>query len=260
VGVRSGDCLGWAGSMLRGDDAQMGGEAVKRPEWDRLAAVAGMLSVVMLVVGQYVAPAPVYPEEQVGGVTATFYVTYEGRLLAEAVLLGVAGVLFLVFLGGLRAFLARAEGRQPRLAPVVMAAGAVTTGLVLLQAAILAALTALRGNELGVHAQGSVWAARALFYLEGAVGDLALFPFAVFLAAAATVLLRTGALPRWVGWVGAAFGLLVGVLAVGSVAGLDIGPADQVVFLLVAAWVAVLAFGLGWPLTSAAGRVDGALD
>jgi hypothetical protein len=233
---------------------------VERPGWDRLAAVAGILSVVALVVGQYVAPAPVYPEEQVGGLTATFYVNYEGRLLAEAILLGAAGGLFLFFLGGLRAFLARAEGQRPRLAPVVSAAGTVTTALVLLQAAILTALTALRGNELGVHAQGSAWAARALFYLQGAVRDLALFPFAVFLAAAAAVVLRTGALPRWLGWVGGAFGLLIGVLAIGSVAGLDIGPADQAVFLLVAAWVVVLAFCLGWPLPSVAGRVGGALD
>jgi hypothetical protein len=229
---------------------------VERPGLDRLAAIAGMLSVVALVIGQYVAPAPVYPEEQVGGVTATFYVNYEGRLLTEAILLGVASVLFLVFLGGLRAFLARAEGQRPRLAPAVLAAGTVTTGLVLLQAAILTALTALRGNELGVRAQGSAWASRALYYLHGAVGELALFPLALFLGATAAVLLRTGALPRWLGWVGAAFGLLIGVLAVGTVAGLDVGPADQVVFLLVAAWVAVLAFSLGWRLPSAAGRVD----
>jgi hypothetical protein len=111
-----------------------------------------------------------------------------------------------------------------------------------------------------VRAQGGAWASRALFYLHGAVGELALFPFAVFLAAAAAVVLRTGALPRWLGWGGAAFGLLVGVLAVGSVAGLDIGSADQVVFLLVAAWLAVLAFGVGWPLTAAAGRADGVVD
>ena len=87
-----------------------------------------------------------------------------------------------------------------------------------------------------------------------------MFPFAVFLTAAAAVLLRRGALPRWLGWVGAAFGLLVGVLAVGLIAGLDIGPADQVIFLLVAAWVAVLAFCVGWPLPAAAGRADRALD
>jgi hypothetical protein len=229
---------------------------VERPGLDRLAAVAGILSVVVLVIGQYVAPAPVYPEEQVGGVTATFYVNYESRLLAKAILLGVAGMLFLFFLGGLRAFLAHAEGQRPRLAPVVLAAGTVTTGLVLLQAAILTALTALRSNELGVRAQGSAWVSRALYYLHGAVGELALFPFAVFLGVTAAVLLRTGVLPRWLGWVGAAVGLLIGVLAVGTVAGLDIGPADQVVLLLVAAWVAVLAFCLGWPLPSAAGRVD----
>jgi hypothetical protein len=232
---------------------------VEAPGRDRVAAVAGMLFVVVLVVAQYVAPAPVYPVEQVGGLVASFHVNYEGRLLAEAILIGVASALFLVFLGALRAFLVRAKGPQPRLAPVVVAAGAVTAGLVLLQAAILTALITLEGNELGVRAEGGSWASRALFYLQGAVGDLALFPFAVFLAAAAAVLLRTGVLPRWLGWVGAAFGLLVGVLAVGSVAGLDIGPADQVVFLLVA-WVAVLAFSLGWPLPFAAGRADAALD
>ena len=167
----------------------------------------GVLFVVVLLVGLYVAPDLVYPEEQVGGVSGSFYVNYESRLLAQAVLFGVASVLFLFFLGGLWAFLARAEGQEPRLAPVVLAAGAVFTGLGLLQAATLTALVALRGNELGVRAQGSGWAARALFYLEGAIGDMALFPFAVFLAAAAMVVVRTRVLPGWLGWIGAVLGL-----------------------------------------------------
>jgi hypothetical protein len=227
---------------------------------DRIAAVAGVLFVVAFVVGQYVVPDLVYPEEQVGGVQLTFYVNFEDRLLAQAILFGVASVLWLVFVGGLRAFLARAEGPDPRLAPVVVAAGAVAAGLVLLRAAIVVALTALRGNEVGVHAQGSAWAARALFYLEGAVGDMVLFPFAVFLAAAAVVLLRTRMLPGWLGWVGAALAVLVGVLGVGLPAGLDIAPLDQVISLLALAWVAGLAFCLGWPLPSAAGRAGQALD
>jgi hypothetical protein len=222
--------------------------------------VAGVLFVVAFVVGQYVAPDLVYPEEQVGGVQLTFYVNFEDRLLAQAILFGLASVLWLVFLGGLRAFLARAEGPDPRLAPVVVAAGAVAAGLVLLRAAIVVALTALRGNEVGVHAQGSAWAARALFYLEGAVGDMVLFPFVVFLAAAAVVLLRTRMLPGWLGWVGAALAVLVGVLGVGLPAGLDIEPLDQAISLLALAWVAGLAFCLGWPLPSAAGRAGEALD
>jgi hypothetical protein len=233
---------------------------VERPGRDRVAAVTGVLFVVVLLAGLYVAPDLVYPEEQVGGVSGTFYVNYESRLLAQAVLFGVASVLFLFFLGGLRAFLARAEGREPRLAPVVLAAGAVFTALGLLQAAVLTALVALRGNELGVRAEGSGWAARALFYLEGAIGDLALFPFAAFLAAAAVVLVRTRVLPRWLGWVGAAVGLLVGLLAAGSIVGLDIEPAGQAIFGLGLVWVAALAFCLDWLLPSAAGRADEALD
>jgi len=198
-----------------------------------VAAVSGVL----FVVGQYVAPELVYPEEQVGGVQFTFYVNYEDRLLTQAILFGVASVLFLVFLGGLRAFVARVEGQDSRLAPVVMAGGAVAVGLVLVQAALLVALTALRGNEVGVRAQGSVWAARALFYLEGALGDIVLFPFAAFLAAAAVVLLRTRVLPRWLGWAGVALGLLVGVLGAGLPAGLDIAPLDKAISLLALAWL-----------------------
>jgi hypothetical protein len=87
-----------------------------------------------------------------------------------------------------------------------------------------------------------------------------LFPFAMFLAAAAVVLLRTGVLPRWLGWVGAGLAVLGGVLAVGLPAGLDIEPLDQAIALLALAWVAGLAFSLGWPLASAAGRPGQALD
>ena len=111
------------------------------------------------------------PEEQVGGVQRSFYALYEGRLLAEAILSGVAAALFLVFLGG----------------------------LVLLQTAVLAALVSLRGSELDVQAQGSAWAARALFHLQEAVGQVALFPFAVFLAAAA-VSAFVAVLAAGVGW------------------------------------------------------------
>jgi hypothetical protein len=227
---------------------------------DRVAAVAGVLFVVAFVVGQYIAPDLVYPEEQVGGVQLTFYVNYENRLLTQAILYGVASALLLVFVGGLRAFLARAEGQDARWAPVVVAAGAVAAGLLLLRAAIVVALTALRGNEVGVHAQGSAWAARSLFYLEGALLDMMLFPLAVFLAAAAVVLLRTRVLPHWLGWVGAALAGLAGILAVGLPAGLDIEPLDQAIALLALAWVAGLAFCLGWPLASAAGRAGPALD
>ncbi|MFL6226108.1 MAG: hypothetical protein ACJ75K_25630, partial [Actinomycetes bacterium] len=104
------------------------------------------------------------------------------------------------------------------------------------------------------------WAARPLFYLEGAVGDMVLIPLAVLMAAAAVVLLRTRVLPGWLGWVGAGLAVLVGALAVGLPAGLDIAPLDQAIALLALAWVAGLAVSLGWPLASAAGRAGQAVD
>jgi hypothetical protein len=61
--------------------ARPGGRAVEHLGRDRVAAVAGVLFVVALVIGQYLAPDLVYPEEQVGGVQLTFYVNYENALL-----------------------------------------------------------------------------------------------------------------------------------------------------------------------------------
>lgn len=64
------------------------------PGRDRVGALAGLASVAAFVAGQYVAPALVWPEEQVGGVQLSFYADDRGRLLAQAVLLGVAAALF----------------------------------------------------------------------------------------------------------------------------------------------------------------------
>jgi hypothetical protein len=44
---------------------------VERPGRYTLAAVSGVLFVVVLLIGLYVAPDLVYPEEQVGGVSGS---------------------------------------------------------------------------------------------------------------------------------------------------------------------------------------------
>ena len=89
---------------------------------------------------------------------------------------------------------------------------------------------------------------------------MTLFPFAAFLAADAMVLVRTRLLPGWLGWIGAALGLLVGLLAAGSIIGLDIEPADQAILVLALVWVAALAICLDWLLPSASRRTGEALD
>jgi hypothetical protein len=95
------------------------------PGRDRVGALAGLASVAAFVAGQYVAPALVWPEEQVGGVQLSFYADDRGRLLAQAILLGVAAALFLRFLAGLRpAAVAAGLDLDPAGPPVFLASSA----------------------------------------------------------------------------------------------------------------------------------------
>ena len=71
---------------------------------------------------------------------------------------------------------------------------------------------------------------------------------------------RTRVLPGWLGWIGAALGLIVGLLAAGSIVGLDVAPADQAILVLALVWVAALAICLDWLLPSAFRRAGEALD
>ena len=119
------------------------------PGRDRVGALAGLASVAAFVAGQYVAPALVWPEEQVGGVQLSFYADDRGRLLAQAVLLGVAAALFLRFLAGLR--------------PAATAAGAVAAGLVALLAVGATAGLDLDPAGPPVFLASSVWVAVLAF-------------------------------------------------------------------------------------------------
>jgi hypothetical protein len=74
------------------------------------------------------------------------------------------------------------------------------------------------------------------------------------------VVVRTRVLPGWLGWIGAVLGLIVGLLAAGSIVGLDIAPADQAILVLALVWVAALAICLDWLLPSAPRRAGEALD
>jgi hypothetical protein len=55
-------------------------------------------------------------------------------------------------------------------------------------------------------------------------------------------------------------GLVVGLLAAGSIVGLDIEPADQAILVLALVWVAALAICLDWLLPSAPRRAGEAPD
>lgn len=125
-------------------------------------------------------------------------VDHRNTILVEQYLGGLAAFPFIWFLGSLGSFL-RTHG-EPRLAAVAFGGGIVTAGLALAFAAIQATLA------FDVAKQGDPAVVRALFDLN----SLLPFPFvlAVLVGATSIAALRSKALPRWYGLVGALVALV----------------------------------------------------
>ena len=161
----------------------------------RLGAASGMLFVALLLGGESLPLADVVPWELFG-------------LIA-----------FVPFLGYLFAVLRRAEGGDGWLSATAFGAGLIALAVKL---ASFAPFIAARGA--GTQIEG------ALVAMNDASFMLTLAPLGVMVAAASVLIIRTGALPVWLGWAGAFTG---GALLVNS-AFLDaeFGPA----FLLFLLW------------------------
>jgi len=161
----------------------------------RLGAASGMLFVALLMGGESVPLGDVVPWE----------------------LFGL--IVFVPFLGYLFAVLRRAEGGDGWLSATTFGAGLVALAVKL---ASFAPFIAARGA--GTQIEG------ALIAMNDASFMLTLAPLGVMVAAASALIIRTGALPVWLGWAGAFTG---GALLVNS-AFLDaeFGPA----FLLFMLW------------------------
>ena len=136
----------------------------------RLGAASGMLFVALLMGGESVPLGDVVPWELFG-------------LIA-----------FVPFLGYLFAVLRRAEGGDGWLSATTFGAGLVALAVKL---ASFAPFIAARGAEAGTQIEG------ALIAMNNASFMLTLAPLGVMVAAASVLIIRTGALPVWLGWAGA---------------------------------------------------------
>jgi len=179
----------------------------------RLAAATGVFFFALVMLA---------PEPNLGIETPSaeavkqFYLSNQQSFRASFLLTGLAYAFFLSFLATLRTELRKAEGGDGRLSGLAVGAGLLVAGFHVLGVTLWAApaldLTADRDS-----AQVGAW---ALFgnASQDALVEVATFWRGVLLAAVAVVVLRYGALPRWLGWIAAA--LAIGSL-IGSVAFLE---------------------------------------
>lgn len=136
-----------------------------------------------------------------GGVFAIVLFIASGNgseaFLAPRAIAGLAAlVLFVPFLAYLTSVLRGAEGAGGWLATTALAAG--LAGITLKISSVVPALALHRA-----HVADGTQLHKVFDGFDGGMTVIALYPFAVFCAATAAVALRTGVLPRWLGWAAA---------------------------------------------------------
>jgi hypothetical protein len=152
------------------------------------------------------------PDASAPDATVVAYFADDGNRNAEIVsflLIGLAVVAFLSFLGSLRGALARAEGEPARLTTTVAASGGVFVALAA-AAHVAGTAVAFAADDIDAY-RVDPNTARLFMALSFWFFVMSLFAAAAMALAASVLALRTGALPRWLayaGLVGAAGGLL----------------------------------------------------
>jgi hypothetical protein len=151
---------------------------------------------------------------RLGSACGIFYVVllmagdnFGGTESGTGILLELLGfALFPFFLGVLWASLRSVEGDAAWLSATAFGAGLVALAIKLGSGAPILAIRANAGIDPQIE--------RALIAMNDASFGITFLPLAVMLSATAAIVIRWGALPRWLGWVAAVTGLgLLGALA-----------------------------------------------
>ena len=176
------------------------------PNWERYAAGTGLWAAVLLVVQEFF--APLYPSfDDSFLAVAQYYRENASAIRVQILFTGLAGVLFLWFLGSLRAHLRRSEGDPGRISAVAFGSGIAAVGPIAVGVLATATAAHLSGDGFliargalleGISVQSPALAA------VGPLHDMRLLSYALtwfavapLLAATAVVSARHGAFPRW---------------------------------------------------------------
>jgi hypothetical protein len=164
--------------------------------WNRLAAAAGILGLVLLIVG-FGAAGSLPKADDTGAQLSKFFVDKRGGLLFSAFMLSLATPLLLWFFGSLRGLLAQVEGGRGALATTFI------VGLVLLLT--LFSVGTLVLTTLAWRGPAGLSDAE-LRFLYGAVvvasTSATAMASAVSVGAPSLLIWRTGMLPKWIAGIG----------------------------------------------------------
>ena len=174
--------------------------------WERYAWAAGIVFVIALVAEIVVALGVALTQNDSAAKIANVLYDHRGRLLVITYLSVVYAAMFLIYLSKLDDLLRRDTGRPRFPGSLVLAGGAL---FIALHAVSDIGINGLLGAKLALfgfqHDQGVSYTLYLMTYGLDSVGDVfgSLFAFA-----AGLLVIGSGVLPRWLGWVSILAGIL----------------------------------------------------
>jgi hypothetical protein len=176
--------------------------------WQRLDPLAGVVAVVLWVVGTFLLENTDRPEGKDSAAFAAWVADNDTELIAGTLVFGFGVLFFLWFLGALRVRLGEAEGGARQLTAVAFMGG-IATSVMMLAVYLPHAQAAVDHDNMSDTAIESVVHVGDAFF-----GGVELFAIPLLLASG-LVAQRTGALPRWLAWFSLVLALVLAVIPIG---------------------------------------------
>jgi len=207
---------------------------------ERIAGVAGIVSVVTSALGTFIVGAPPAADATMEKIRA-YYAHHRTELLVQMLLLAVGAIALIMFVGGLRSYLRRHESAG-NLSGSMFGAGITVAILVLVGLFLEIGLiyrAAPAADDVLLRAFFDALTTGAVFFA---------FPIALYVGAATVVAKQTGTLSNVIVWIGVI--TVIGNLAAASQLFVDSGPwtpggsATFIPFLLLAIWEVAVAVSM----------------
>ncbi len=165
-------------------------------------AAAGILYVVVWVIGLLIASGSPGTSASTAELTTHFLAHRSAHLIRSYLIDGIAGVAVLIFAGALaNVFRSFDDSQNAILTSVLWGAGVAAASISLVQAGLQEVLV---NPDVLAAGDGSI---RTILVLINTTDTFKLLALALFSGAASALILRTHALPRWLGWLGAILSL-----------------------------------------------------
>jgi hypothetical protein len=195
--------------------------------WDRYGAAAGVIFVILLVVGGFIAGSPPSYEDSAREIRE-YFVDNDTALKVGGYLNGLSIFPFFIFLGSLWSRV-RSAGDEARPLATMLVGGAVVAVSLVSVGTVVTTATAIRIGQI------RALDAKLLYEIAGTTTDVATFAVAVFVGATSVAALRARVFPAWLGSFGAV--LTVAWLVAGVALTTDSDAFNALSFIVFLAWL-----------------------